>query len=139
MCKEEEHTRILQGKMLPAPQVPVDIRQGLYGVALIRLLTQDPSVPGGADYPVVSLPIVISLARELVVESVLERLARRELGHLGGRDLNRLPGLGVTTLTRGSLIDLELAEAVDADLGTLRQRGCDGLEGGVENLLHVGL
>jgi hypothetical protein len=77
--------------------------------------------------------------QRLVVDGLLETRAGREARHLRRRDLDRLAGARVHSLTGAALGDMELAEPGERHIAPALQRLLDGVEHGVNCLAGLGL
>src|SRR5262245_38264310 len=79
----------------------------------------------------------VSEHAELAVDLLLEVSGYRELDGLRGRDVHRLAGARVATLTRLAIGARELPEAGKRDLVVARDRGHDRLDEGLQRLVGV--
>src|SRR6267378_2172285 len=85
------------------------------------------------------MPLLAQRAAGVLVDRVLELLARLEARHVGGGDLDLLAGLGIAPLARLAFGDLEGPEADQQDLFLLLQRLGYDREHGVDGAGGVGL
>ena len=77
-------------------------------------------------------PLTAPGVREVLLDGLLEARAGGEARDLRRRDLHRLTGTRVATLTGAALRDVELAETGEGDLATTLQRALDRAEHGVD-------